>query len=221
MFVDEPAMLRSALHEMTFADCYQLDGVQNVEKRKRAIASEGEVLGPKRQDLGGARTFLDDDIRAGIPSATKPMNLAQGKKKRPVREHVPIRMMKGQTTYDAIAALRDAEVRGLSWGNFFELAPKVKSLLAHGLVQERPARKRKVKPSPAGVNSVAEGRGRAFPEPTGAIANFYTVAQITQPSPGNLNIQWFRIMLTLIDSGSVLNMITWTLVSRLQLERIP
>jgi hypothetical protein len=220
MFVDEPAMLSSALQGMTFADCYQLDGVQNVEKRKRAIASEGEVLGPKRQDLGGARAFSDDDIRAGIPSATKPMNLAQGKKKRPVREHVPIRMMKGQATYDAIAALRDAEVRGLSWGNFFELAPKVKSLLAHGLVQERPARKRKTKPSPAGVNSVAEGRGRAFPEPTGAIANVYTVAQITQPSPGILDIQWFRIMLTLIDGGSVLNMITWALVSRLQLKQI-
>jgi hypothetical protein len=220
MFVDEPAMLSSALQGMTFADCYQLDGVQNVEKRKRAIASEGEVLGPKRQDLGGARAFSDDDIRAGIPSATKPMNLAQGKKKRPVREHVPIRMMKGQATYDAIAALRDAEVRGLSWGNIFELAPKVKSLLAHGLVQERPARKRKTKPSPAGVNSVAEGRGRAFPEPTGAIANVYTVAQITQPSPGILDIQWFRIMLTLIDGGSVLNMITWALVSRLQLKQI-
>jgi hypothetical protein len=220
MFVDEPAMLSSALQGMTFADCYQLDGVQMVDKRKRATASEGEVLGPKRQDLVGARAFSDDDIRTGIPSATKPMNLPQGRKKRPVRDHVPIRMMKGQATYDAVAALRDAEVRGLSWGNFFELAPKVKSLLAHGLVQERPARKRKVKPSPVGVNAVAAGKGQAYPEPTGAIANFYTVAQITQPSPGNLDIQWFRIMLTLIDGGSVLNMITWALVSRLQLKQI-
>jgi hypothetical protein len=220
MFVDEPAMLNSALQGMTFADCYQLDGVQAVEKRKRAIASEGEVLGPKRQDVGEGRAFSDADLRAGVPSATKPTNLPQMKKKRPAREHVPIRMMKGQAAYDAVAALRDTEVRGLSWGNFFELAPKVKSQLAHGLVQERPARKRKAKIIPSGVNAVAEGRGQAFPEPTGAIANFYTVAHVAQtPSIGN--IQWFQILLTLIDGGSVLNMITLALALRMQLTLVP
>jgi hypothetical protein len=231
MFVEESAMLNSALHSMQFAECYQLDEVQAAEKRKRSAVSEGEALGSKRQDMGEGRAFSEEDIRAGIPSAIQPANLPQPqlKKKRTPRDHVPIRMMKGQAAYDAVAALRDTEVRGLSWGNFFELAPKVKSQLAHGLVQKRPARKRKPKVGPSAVNAVAQendriaGKGKALPEPTASVANFYTIACISQPSSSTASgkPQWFRIMRTLIDGGSVLNMITSVLASKMKLTMIP
>jgi hypothetical protein len=226
MFVEDPAMLNSALQGMQFADCYQLDEVQAAEKRKRSAISEGEAQGAKRQDMGEGRAFSEDDIRSGIPSAIKPTNLPQPqtKKKKAPRDHVPIRMMKGQATYDAVAALRDTEVRGLSWGNFFELAPKVKSQLAHGLVQERPSRKRKPKMGPSAVNAIAHaGKGKALPEPTTSVANFYTIACISQSSSPNASgkQQWFKIMRTLIDGGSVLNMITSALASKMQLTMIP
>jgi hypothetical protein len=69
------------------------------------MVSDGDAQGSKHQDIRECREFSEEDLRAGgIPNATKPGNppQPQGQRKKMPREHISIRMMKGQVIYDAV-----------------------------------------------------------------------------------------------------------------------
>jgi len=63
-------------------------------------------------------------------------------------------MMKGQPKFNTVVALRDTEVKGLTYGQLFLLAPSTRQEVSYGLVQERPPRKEKGRAKEKLVTSV-------------------------------------------------------------------
>lgn len=157
---------------------------------------------------------------------------ANGRRAEPVKR--VIRMMNNKTQWDALEALRKTPVVGLDWGNLLALAPSVKALVCKGLVLVED--KGKQTPAPvqlvdavqktmsrpvdvaavrwAGNNQGFE-YGEAIPEPTGAIANFYTTGTITNQDKGTLKS--FKIPKVLIDGGAVVNLMPESVIRRLGL----
>jgi hypothetical protein len=134
-------------------------------------------------------------------------------------------MMVGKLEFDFISSLRDTAVAGMTWGDLFVLAPRVKRDVARQLVQERtrPAKgKGKQKRSVSFVEDVVDscdveatqvarptamGMGRALPEDSSAVSNFYTVGCINVvPCQNGQEIAVYSVAKILVDSGSVLNL---------------
>jgi hypothetical protein len=240
---EDVGMLASALEGMEYEDAKEYADVlawdgpdpNPVDKRKRAI-SDGEVVErrpqPKRPTLkpvgsGRPGRAIPEEDLAGRPSATIPAELLEKtkKKRRHPNDREPIRMMKGQPKFDTVATLRDTEVRGMTYGQLFLLAPSTRQEVSYGLVQERAPRKKKSKEQ-ENVVSLAEpissqGRsgkpGHALPEAIGRIVNFYTTAQVIQ-AEGQHSCTLKRV---LVDGGSVLNMMPLSLAKKMNLTLKP
>jgi hypothetical protein len=150
-----------------------------------------------------------------------------------------IRMMKDRPDFDFVSSLRDTAVAGLTWGDLFVLAPRVKRDIAHQLVQERnrksslkgkekvPVRQSvsfteevveccQVEESKA-VKPTAEGVGRALAEDPASITNFYTIGSINSVAVVGMDVMVYSIGKILVDSGSVLNLIPEYLAKHLNL----
>jgi len=135
-------------------------------------------------------------------------------------------MMKGQPKFNTVVALRDTEVKGLTYGQLFLLAPSTRQEVSYGLVQERPPRKEKGRAKEKLVTSVepvlSSDRSRkvgcALPELGDRIVNFYTTARVTQPGGGLPPCTLKRV---LVDGGSVLNMMPLSLARRMALTLVP
>jgi len=240
---EDGGMLASALEGMEYedakdyADVLAWDGPDPnpVDKRKRAT-SDGEVVAhrpqPKRPTLkpvgsGRPGRAIPEEELAGRPPATIPADLLEKtkKKRRHPNDREPIRMMKGQPKFDTMATLRDTEVRGMTYGQLFLLAPSTRQEVSYGLVQERAPRKKKSKEQENVVSLVepisSKGQsgktGHALPEAVGRIVNFYTTAQVMQ-SEGQHSCTLKR---ALVDGGSVLNMMPLSLARRMDLTLKP
>jgi hypothetical protein len=159
--------------------------------------------------------------KSGVSGQTKIM------KKQPEPAGV-IRMMVGKPEFDFVSSLRDTAVAGMTWGDLFVLAPRVKRDVARQLVQERKASskgKEKQKRSVSFVEEVAEchqvevarptamGMGRALAEDPLAVTNFYTVGKVNLAPCQTLgpfqcvpDVTVYSIAKILVDSGSVLNL---------------
>ncbi|KAG0132150.1 hypothetical protein HOY82DRAFT_606765 [Tuber indicum] len=121
--------------------------------------------------------------------------------------HQPIRLMAGRPGFDFVASFRDAEVSGLTWGQFFDLSPEGKRQFVRLMVQERPR---------GSTTSKAKGKGKATARlvasalseaalagkapPMRKVANFYTNARV------RLNNRVMELSRVLIDAGSVVNL---------------
>jgi len=128
-------------------------------------------------------------------------------------------MMKGQPTFKTMETLHDTEVRGLTYGQLFLLAPSTRQEVSAGLVQERAASKKKGK---AIVVSFAEPisgpSGRDLLEGVGRIVNFYTTARVTQSGRQYLSATLKRV---LVNGDSVLNMMSLSLARKMGLTLRP
>jgi len=124
-------------------------------------------------------------------------------------------MMKGQPTFNTMETLRDTEVRGLTYGQLFLLAPSTRQEVSSGLVQERPPSKKKGKAKVVSFAEPVSGpSGRAMPEAIGKIVNFYTTARVTQSRGRHPSATLKRV---LVDGGSVLNMMPLSLARKMRL----
>jgi len=129
-------------------------------------------------------------------------------KRLPVRRtgHKPIRLMAGHPGFDFVSGFRDAQVTGLTWGQFFDLSPEGKRQFVKLMVQERPrtkgiASKGKTKAKARVVESIlSEAALVGKTEPSIEVTNFYTTAKIC------LKDRVFEIEHVLIDAGSVVNL---------------
>jgi len=133
-------------------------------------------------------------------------------------------MMKGQPKFNTMASLRDTEVRGLTYGQLFMLAPSTRQEVSYGLVQEWPPRKGKAKKKlvsltqpvfPADRSGTV---GKPLPEFVGRIVNFYTTARITEAGGSHPAGILKRV---LVDGGSVLNMMPLSLAHWMDLVLCP
>ncbi|KAG0138077.1 hypothetical protein HOY82DRAFT_596726 [Tuber indicum] len=155
--------------------------------------------------MAGERARRFSDPAGGIPE------VHITKQPVPKVKRKPIRMMVGREKFDFVSAFRDAPVRGLNWGSFFDLAPSVKKDICRLLVQERAkglergkgkGRGKKIlvdaatqeTPGDEGVLSVATDRD------LGNVTNFYTRG-ILQTRKGR-----YRITRILVDARSVVNL---------------
>jgi hypothetical protein len=224
-------MLGSALDGMEYADVLQWEGSgpKQADKRKRTV-SDGEFVERRPQNKrpayrpashGDPGQAIPEEVLEERPSATNPADLVEKKKRRRPKDREPIRMMKGQPTFKTMEALRDTEVKGLTYGQLFHIAPATRQEVSYGLVQERPPRKKKEKAA-ALVEPVSRpqesGLGHAGPEIAGRIVNFYTTARVTQ-SGGNHPVCTLKRVL--IDGGSVLNMMPLALAEKMHLDLKP
>jgi hypothetical protein len=148
-----------------------------------------------------------------------------------------IRMMIGRPEFDFVSSLRDATVTGMTWGDLFVLAPRVKRDVARQLVQERVRKsnargKGKTQKSVSFVEDAIEecyhveaayptamGRGRALAEDPAVVTNFYTTGKINQVSRQEVTV--YSIGKILVDSGSVLNLMPEYLARYLNLRLSP
>jgi hypothetical protein len=146
-----------------------------------------------------------------------------------------IRMMAGRPEFDFVSSLRDTAVSGMTWGDLFVLAPRVKSDVARQLVQERKStskgkgkQRAQTRKSVSFVEDVGDschvdamqvvrptamGMGRALAEDPSAVTNFYTIGRINlapcqtlDPFQGVSDVTVYSIAKILVDSGSVLNL---------------
>jgi len=219
-------MLSSALEVMHYEDVLQWEGVdpKQADKRKRTV-SDGEAVEqrpqtkrPTLKPIGRAtpgRTIPEEDL-ANIPPVVNPANLHEKprRKRRPPKEREPIRMIKGQPKFNTMASLRDTEVRGLTYGLLFMLAPSIRQEVSYRLVQELPPRKGKAKEKllsltePVFLADRSGTVGKALAESVGSIVNFYTTARVTEAG-GNHPAGILKRVL--VDGGSVLNMMSLSL----------
>jgi hypothetical protein len=154
-------------------------------------------------------------------------------------------MMVGKPEFDFVSSLRDTAVTGMSWGDLFVLAPRVKRDVARQLVQERKAgskgkgkRKRSVSfvedvidschveatqvARPGHRRPTAMGMGRALPEDSSAVSNFYTVGCINVvPCQNGQEIAVYSVAKILVDSGSALNLMPKYLARQLGFRLSP
>jgi hypothetical protein len=235
---EDVGMLGSALEDTEYEDVLAWDGPdpRHADKRKRAI-SDGEPVErrpqPKRpaiRPIGTRRPgrALSEEDLADRPTATVPADLLEKpkKKRRHPNEREPIRMMKGQPKFRTMETLRDTEVRGMTYGQLFLLAPSTRQEVSYGLVQERAPRKKKEKGKEKVVSLVEPTRtsgrsgdmGHAWPEAIGRIVNFYTTAQVMQSGRKQSS---FTLKRVLVDGGSVLNMIPLSLARKMDLTLRP
>ena len=229
-------MLSSALEDMQFEDVLQWEGPDPnpPDKRKRAAVSDGEVCDDRRprakrpaiRPVGSGRPgqAIPEDELAGQPPIMTPADLGEKRKRRSPKEREPNRMMKGQPKFNTVAALRDTEVKGLTYGQLFLLAPSTRQEVSYGLVQERPPRKRETKEKlvssvePVSSADRSQRVGCALPESGGRIVNFYTTARVTQPGG---RLPPCTLKRVLVDGGSVLNMMPLSLARRMALTLVP
>ena len=114
--------------------------------------------------------------------------------------------MAGRPRFDILPGLRDTQVTGLTWGQFFDLSPECKRQFVKLMVQERPRRKVAASKGKAtaqakvveSILSEAALVGRM--EPNFEVTNFYTTAKIC------INDRMFEIDHVLSDAGSVVNL---------------
>jgi hypothetical protein len=149
-----------------------------------------------------------------------------------------IRMMAGRPEFDFVGSLRDTTVTGLTWGDLFVLAPRVKRDVARQLVQERTSKGKQKQRAQKSVSFVEEevvdchqvgvarptamGIGRALPEDSSAISNFYTVGCVNVvPYQDGQEITVYSIAKILVDSGSVLNLMPEYLARHLGFRLLP
>jgi len=230
---DPVGMLASALDDMTYkdeaenqyADVLVCDGEdpKPAEKRKRAV-SEGETSEPqpksKRPTLkpvGSRRpgvAISEEDLATKQP-AVSPANLLPKSKKKQwhPNDREPICMMKGQQTFNTMETLRDMEVRGMTYGQLFLLAPSTRQDVSYGLVEERAPSKKKGKSKVVSfAESISGPSGKALPEAIGRIVNFYMTANVMQSGRGYPLATLKRV---LVDEGSVLNMMPLSLARKM------
>lgn len=209
-------------------DMVEWFGVNAVEKRRREESEssirEQPPKGKQRSTTADTPTPMFSKTPTGEPevivemgetSAYEPPGPSKVKKSAakaepPVKK--PIRMMKDIQMNDLVAKLRDTEVKGLTYGELFEIAPSMRRDVARGLVQERAPRKKAEKPSNPENNQVETIR-RAFSETRSNIANFYTFGKIKRPQ-GH-----YEVKKILIDGGSVVNLIPEYIVNQTGLEK--
>ena len=246
-------MLSSALEDMYYEDVLQWEGVdpKQADKRKRPV-SDGEAVDrrpqakrPTLKPVGRAtpgRAIPEEELsdRPPVVNPTELPEKSTKKKRRPLKDREPIRMMKGQPKFNTVAALRDTEVKGLTYGQLFLLAPSTRQEVSYGLVQERPPRKGKAKEKlvslaePECLVGEAEERseetfptdrsrsrkvGQALPESVGRIVNFYTTARVKESGKSHLATGVLKRVL--VDGGSVLNMMPLALARRMDLTLRP
>ena len=132
-------------------------------------------------------------------------------------------MMKTEPVWNYVKAFKSAPVEGLTWGQLFNLAPRLRAGCAFGMVMERGSerKRRVVKGVPAGsaeveVHSVQPYLDKPIPEPTGEVHNFYTDGAVILRKSGTLKVKnIFKIML---DGGAVVNLIPHGVAARLDLH---
>lgn len=182
------------------------------------------------------KRFLAQNPEFG-PAAGKGNKKGKAKARGPKKDKAPvvkktIRLMSGQKQWDAMEALRNTPVDGLTWGHFLALAPSVKAKLGKGLILEKipdhpamaPMTVNMVSTNPEQGNTtqiITRGRdqgflyGDAIPEPKGPIVNFYTTGRITNQQGGDLTV--YQVPKILIDGGAVVNLMPESVVRRLGL----
>lgn len=141
-------------------------------------------------------------------------------------------MMDCRPGFDVIGAFRDLPVDGYTWGHLMDSNPKYRSALAKGLTRETPSRRKKKTEHHSFCVELVDSRdtclahpsyprgndrtraGQARPESNQPIGNFYTTALVYE-QPGSPGVEVDK---TLIDSGSVLNIIPFRVAKRLNLN---
>jgi len=234
--IQDVGMLSSALEDMHYKDVLQWEGVdpKQADKQKRTV-SDGEAVEqrpqtkrPTLKPIGRVtpeHAIPEEDL-ADIPPVVNPADLHEKprRKRHPLKEHEPIRMMKGQPKFNTMASLRDTKVRGLTYGQLFMLAPSTRQEVSYGLVQERPPRKGKAKEKLVSLTEPVFPAdqygtvGKALPESVGRIVNFYTTARVTEAGGNHPTGILKRV---LVDGGSVLNMMPLSLARRMDLVLRP
>lgn len=194
--------MEGGVNSIEAADCYVVDAdVMDAEKRKRSVASDP----PANKKQNAAPVTITPMFRRN-PTETPPDAPVHPDKKKHRRSPRPIRMMKGQTSFDPVHNLRTMEVRGLSWGQFLDTTSSARRQVAHGLTQERSNRRRRGALDAAQVDSK---------QVRPLITNFHTEAKVWQDSEDAPLM--FVISKVLIDGGAVLNMIPLYVAKQLNL----
>ncbi|KAG0128250.1 hypothetical protein HOY82DRAFT_612196 [Tuber indicum] len=163
--------------------------------------------GPATQRVRHRYVENEDEVEEVLAGGRK---IKSTSKRSAVRK--PIRMMAGREKFDFVGAFRDAQVIGLNWGSFFDLAPLVKKDICRLLVQERAKgvdrlrRKAKGKKVTVDVGtqdtptSEEQVLAVATDGNLGEVANFYTRGVVSTPAGK------FYVSRILVDAGSVVNL---------------
>jgi len=167
-------------------------------ERARRHSEVQETSGTPVEPLSQRRRFNYQQ-----PGQDSPQRMvAKQKGKRP-----PIRLMVDQNRFDFVAGFRDTLVTGLSWGQFFDLAPEAKRQFVRLMVQERAKRNKE-----HGLKGKGEAKARVVEaalveallvgkyEDLSSVVNFYTTAR------ARLNGRVFELKHVLVDGGSVVNL---------------
>ena len=132
--------------------------------------------------------------------------------------------MKTELVWDYVKAFKFALVEGLTWGQLFNLAPRLQAGCAFGMVMERRSRKKRQEetetsgggPILADVHSLHPYSDKPIPEPLGEVHNFHTDGAVIVRKSGTVKVRnIFKIML---DGGAVVNLIPHGVAARLDLH---
>jgi hypothetical protein len=250
-------MMSSALEGVTISnpeviDVSMIEEIYAVEKRKATQSGpDSEASDPRVTKKATPPTNQESTVPAAKPSILeRPRAVAYSQTPSPgpstprgqtrimKKESTPagvIRMMAGRPEFDFVSSLRDTAVSGMTWGDLFVLAPRVKRDVARQLVQERKStskgkgkQRAQTRKSVHFVEDVGDwchvdamqdvrptamGMGRALAEDPSAVTNFYTIGRINlapcqtlDPFQGVSDVTVYSIAKILVDSGSVLNL---------------
>jgi hypothetical protein len=250
-------MMSSALEGVTISnpeviDVSMIEEIYAVEKRKATQSGpDSEASDPRVTKKATPPTNRESTVPAAKPSILeRPKAVAYSQTPSPgpstpsgqtrimKKDSTPagvIRMMAGRPEFDFVSSLRDTAVSGMTWGDLFVLAPRVKRDVARQLVQERKSTSKgkgkqrvQTRKSVSFVEDVGDscqveamqvvrptamGMGRALAEDPSAVTNFYTVGKVNLapcqalgPCQGVSDVTVYSIAKILVDSGSVLNL---------------
>jgi len=167
-------------------------------ERARRHSEVPEISGTPVEPLAQKRRFTYKQPGQEAPQR----KIYKQKGKRP-----PIRLMVDQKPFDFIAGFRDTLVAGLSWGQYFDLAPEAKRQFVRLMVQER-AKGRKgfmmkgkgAAEAPVLESALVEASLVGKYDALSSVVNFYTAARVM------LNGRIFELKHVLVDGGSVVNL---------------
>lgn len=180
-------------------------------KSPEAMAGERARVRSQVEESSGSADKGPPKRRTRVPfeQTSKPedTNIQRRTVRRSRLTHHPIRLMVDQRAFDYIGGFRDTPVRGLTWGQFFDLSPESKRQFVKLMVQERTkgktsATKGKGKAASSRIMESALSEAALVGKYTNSdeIMNFYTSARV------KMGDTTFEVSRVLLDAGSVVNL---------------
>ncbi len=121
--------------------------------------------------------------------------------------------MKGKEVFDPVDALRETEVKGITWGSLIDLSPRVQMSVARSLVREK-------KPKEATIEGVIPMEQNTVALALERTDNYFTTIQVPVGKTEAQKPQHiFRVHGVLLDVGSVLNCISDRAATQLGVEQ--